>query len=86
VAVSALTGQGIKELIEAIDRQLSIDPLVRLRLHIPLSDGRRLAAIRASGRVVATEVRDSELWIEAELPESAARRLRPADVAESTKP
>lgn len=77
VFVSALSGAGIDDLLRAIDKNLPLDPLVRLHFHLPLADGRRLAAIRASGRVLGTEIHDSEIWIEAELPESAARRLAP---------
>jgi len=43
---------------------------------VPLSDGRTLALVYAGGRVLASEVRDSQLWIEAEVPESLARRLQ----------
>jgi GTP-binding protein HflX len=79
VMVSALTGIGLDDLIEAIDRQLPFDPVVRLQLRVPISDGRRLAAIRAGGRVIGSEVHDSEMWIEAELPESVARRIGSGD-------
>jgi GTP-binding protein HflX len=75
VLVSALEGTGLDDLIEAIDSRLPVDPLVRREFHIPLADGRRLAAIRASGRVLDSKIRDAEMWIVAELPESAARRI-----------
>jgi GTP-binding protein HflX len=78
VFVSSLTGAGLDALLETMDRRFPIDPIVRLQLRLPLSDGRRLAAIRASGRVLETKIRDSELWIDAELPESIARQLQPA--------
>jgi GTP-binding protein HflX len=79
VLVSALDGTGLDHLIAAIDRQLPFDPIVRLHLRVPLSDGRRLAAIRAGGRVIESEVHDSEMWIEAELPESVAQRIGMGD-------
>jgi GTP-binding protein HflX len=75
VMVSALKGIGLDELLEAIDRRLPFDPVLRLHLRVPISDGRRLAAIRAGGRVIGSEVHDSEMWIDAELPESVARRI-----------
>jgi GTPase len=76
VCVSALTGAGIDKLIEAIDRHVLSDPLVQVRLRVPLRDGRRLAAIRANGRVMESEIRDSEVWMAVEMPESAARLLQ----------
>jgi GTPase len=79
VMVSALKGVGLDELLEAIDRRLPFDPVLRLHLRVPISDGRRLAAIRAGGRVIGSEVHDSEMWIDAELPESVARRIGVSD-------
>ncbi|HVB97788.1 MAG TPA: GTPase HflX [Candidatus Dormibacteraeota bacterium] len=76
ISVSALTGTGLGDLIEAIDRALPVDPIVKLHLRVPVRDGRRVAAIRASGRVLESQVHDSELWMDVELPESAARRLQ----------
>ncbi len=75
VPVSALHGTGLDDLIEAIDRQMPDDPLVRIEFRIPLADGRKLAAIRANGRVIESEVRNSDMWLLAELPQSAARRI-----------
>jgi len=76
VFVSAKEGTGLDELLRRIDQAMPVDPTVRLRLHVPLSDGHTLALVYAGGRVVASEVRDSQLWIEADIPESLARRLR----------
>lgn len=75
VFVSALTGAGLDALIETIDRQLPVDALVQLHLRVPLRDGRKLAAIRASGRVLESQIHDSEVWMEVEMSESAARKL-----------
>lgn len=76
IFVSALTGAGLGALIDAIDRKLPVDPLVQLRFHVPLGDGRRLAAIQANGRVLESHVGDSEIWMDVEMPESAARKLQ----------
>ncbi len=75
VYVSALTGAGLDALIEEIDRQLPVDPIVQLHLRVPLADGRKIAAIRASGRVIESHLHGLELWMDVELPESAARKL-----------
>ena len=63
------------DLIQRIDDMMPVDPTVRMQLHVPLSDGRTLALVHARGRVLASEVQDSKMWIDAELPESLARRL-----------
>jgi len=76
VLVSALTGQGLDELLGRIDAALPVDPVVRLELRLPLADGRTLALVHALGRVLHSVVEDSHMKLEAELPVSVARRLR----------
>jgi len=76
VYVSALKGTGLSELLRRIDEVLPVDPTVRVELELPLADGRTLALIYACGRVHRSEVRDSYMWLDAEVPESLARRLR----------
>jgi len=77
VFVSALQGTGLDGLLARLDEAMPVDPIVRVELRVPLSEGRTLALVHGLGRVVASEVRDSQMWIEAELPESLARRLEP---------
>jgi GTPase len=76
IFVSALTGEGIDELLRRIEKAVPIDPVIRLSLRIPLSEGRTLALIHALGRVVESHVNDSRMELEAEVPESIARRLK----------
>lgn len=76
VLVSALTGEGLEELLRRIDAALPLDPIVRMSLHVPLSEGRSLALIHALGRVLHSEVSDSHMDMEAEVPQSIARRLK----------
>ena len=76
VSVSALTGEGIDELLRRIDVALPTDPLVSLSLRLPLSQGRTLALIHALGRVLRSELEDEDMLLEAEVPVSIARRLR----------
>jgi GTP-binding protein HflX len=75
VFVSALRGTGLDELLRRIDESLTADPIVDVRLLLPLGDGRTLAMLHARGRVLHSEVRDSQLWVEAQVPESLARQL-----------
>jgi GTPase len=76
VFVSALTGEGLDELLKHIDAALPIDPVVKLSLRMPLSEGRSLALIHALGRVLHSRVNDSHMDLEAEVPETVARRLK----------
>jgi GTP-binding protein HflX len=77
VLVSALTGEGVDELVRRLDAALPLDPIVKLSLHMPLSEGRSLALIHALGRVLHSEVIDPQyMELEAEVPQSIARQLK----------
>src|ERR1700683_3395382 len=75
IFTSALTGAGLDELLARVDAVMPVDPLVRLNLRIPISDGRHLSLVHACGRVLHSEVSDGHMNLEGELPESLARRL-----------
>jgi GTP-binding protein HflX len=79
VFVSALTGEGLDELLKRIDTALPNDPLVKLLLRMPLTEGRSLALIHALGRVLRSQVNDSHMDLEAEVPATVARRLKLKD-------
>jgi GTP-binding protein HflX len=76
VLVSGLMGEGLDELLRRVDAALPLDPIVKLTLHMPLSEGRSLALIHALGRVLRSEVSDSHMDMEAEVPQSIATRLK----------
>jgi GTP-binding protein HflX len=76
VRVSALTGAGLEELLGRIDAAMPVDPVLRVRFSLPLTDGRSIALVHALGRVIRSEVQDSTMAIEAELPASVARRFK----------
>jgi GTPase len=76
VFVSALTGEGIEELLRRIEKAIPIDPIVNLSLNIPLGEGRTLALIHALGRVKHSEVTGTHIHLDAEVPENVARRLK----------
>jgi hypothetical protein len=54
---------------------MPIDPVLHLRFELPLKDCRAIALVHALGKVVHSEVRDSVMAMEAELPTSVARQL-----------
>jgi len=80
VSVSALRGTGLEELLARIDAALPAEGFVRLQIELPLEDGRTLALLHERGRVFASEVRDSRLWVDAEVPQSLAGQLPPHSV------
>ncbi len=51
VLVSALTGEGIEELLRRVDVEMPTDPVESLSIRLPLAEGRTLAMIHALGRV-----------------------------------
>jgi GTP-binding protein HflX len=81
VLVSALTGEGLEELRRRMDYALPVDPMVTLSLRLPMTEGRTLALVHALGRVLRSEVEDSHMLLDAEVPVSIARRLRLASYA-----
>jgi len=76
VLVSALTGEGIEELLRRMDAEMPTDPVVSLSIRLPLAEGRTLAMIHALGRVIHSEIEDSHMRLDAEVPASIAKRLR----------
>jgi len=74
--VSGLTGEGLEELLGRIDEAMPVDPVLHLQFTLSLSNGRAIALVHSLGRVLHSEVRDSTMLIEAEVPESVARQLR----------
>ena len=61
VAVSALTGDGIDRLLEAIDLALPVDPTLSVTLHLPAADGATLALLHQFGRVIKTRYSGNHL-------------------------
>src|SRR6202140_4594105 len=70
--VSGLTGEGLETLLARIDEIMPVDPVLHLQFTLPLSNGRAIALVHAMGRVLHSEVQDSAMAIEAEIPESVA--------------
>jgi GTP-binding protein HflX len=75
VAVSALTGEGIPELLAAVDVILPLDPIVRATFRLPPGGGAELALLHEFGRVIETRYIDNACEVVADVPESLQRRL-----------
>jgi GTPase len=76
VAVSAVTGEGIDELLKAIDAALHSDPLLDAELRIPQHEGAALAAIEAGMIVHAREYEGNLVRLNVTGPASLVGRMR----------
>jgi GTPase len=75
VAVSALTGEGVRELLEAIDRA-AYGPTQAFSFVLDPADGRTRALIASQGRVLSEEMLASgQIALRAELPLRTGERL-----------
>jgi GTPase len=76
VHVSAAKGIGLTTLLDRIDQMLSDDALSRVHLRIPQKEGKALAMLEARSRIYSRKYKDGAVELEAELPESLARKLK----------
>ena len=76
VHVSAAKGIGLSTLLDRIDHHLSEDALSRVRLRVPQKEGKALAMLEAQSRIYSRHYKDGAVELEAEIPESLARRMR----------
>jgi len=74
--VSAMSGEGLEELVRKMDAVLPVDPTVTLSLRLPLAEGKTLALVHALGKVLSSRVEDSHMQLEAEVPASVVQKLR----------
>jgi len=76
VVVSAQTGEGMDELLKAIDATLYSDPLVDAELRVPQQEGGVLAAIEAGMVVHSREYEGNVVRLKVSGPASLVGRLR----------
>ena len=76
IHVSAQKGDGLDRLLARIDQMIEQDPVSRMRLRIPQSEGKALAAIDARAVVLGREYRDGYVELEVDAPESLLRQLK----------
>jgi GTP-binding protein HflX len=75
VLVSARTGAGIEELLDAVTARLELEPR-RVRLRFRTGDRGAISAVYASGRVLEHEEDGDGVTLQAELPERLLIRYR----------
>ena len=77
VAASALTGEGIDRLLQAIDAALISDPVVDAELRVPQQEGAVLAAIEAGMVIQSREYEGNIVRLNVSGPASLMGRMRP---------
>ncbi len=74
--ISAAKGTGLDKLLELIDAKIIEDPLRSVRLRVPQSEGKALAALDAKSIVFSREYRDGYVELEVQAPESLLRKMK----------
>jgi len=75
VRISALTGAGLDQLVETIDRELPLDPMVRANFRFPFERGSEISLLHQCGNVLAIRYSGAACEIEADVPASLRNRL-----------
>jgi GTP-binding protein HflX len=75
IPVSARTGAGFNDLLQAIDNALPLDPVSRQRFRIPAGEGSVVHLLHEHAKVLSSQYQGEVLEVEAEVPESIKRRL-----------
>jgi GTP-binding protein HflX len=74
-ATSARSGAGVAQVLALIDRLLPLDPIVHVRLRIPVAEGSAMHWLHERGRVLEKRYRGEVCEVEAEIPESLRERF-----------
>jgi GTP-binding protein HflX len=75
ILVSARSGAGVAELLQAIDYALPLDPVSLEHFQIPAGDGSLIHLLHERAKVLSSQYRGEILEVDAEVPESVKRRL-----------
>jgi GTPase len=76
VHVSGAKQIGLTTLLDRIDQMLREDAPNRVRLLVPQKEGKALAMLAAGSRIYSRAYRDGSVELEADLPQSLARRMK----------
>jgi GTP-binding protein HflX len=74
--VSAVEGTGLDRLLERIDAMIEEDPISRVHLRVPQSEGKVLAMLEARAQIFSRQYLDGVVELEADAPESVVRRMQ----------
>ncbi|MCC7341236.1 MAG: GTPase HflX [Bryobacterales bacterium] len=84
IAVSAINGTGLEELLTRLDEMLPYDPLRRVRFHFPHEAAAQVNAVHVAAQVLHREYTPDGCEMEAIAPASLIRVLTPYLVEEQT--
>jgi len=76
VHVSALQAAGLDQLLSRIDEVLTADPISRVEVSIPQSEGRVLAMIEARGKILNRDYKKDHVHLTIEGPQSLLRQVQ----------
>ncbi len=76
IAISALTGAGIPDLLARIDAMLPVDPVTTATFRIPHADAGTMHVLHEYAKVLEKRFEGEYAEIVAEVPESVKYRLR----------
>lgn len=75
VLISGITGDGLPELLERVDRELAQDPVARQRFRLPLGEGRALHLLHDRAAVIYKRYGEDYCEVVADAPLSIRERL-----------
>jgi GTP-binding protein HflX len=76
IAVSALTGDGLEDLLHAIDATMTADPLESVEFRIPQAEGRILAALERGATITGQRFEGNLVYLNAVGPSSLLERYK----------
>ena len=76
VHVSAARGAGLDRLLEAIDGKIAHDPVQRVKLRVPQSEGKLLALLDAKSHIFSRRYQDGYFDLDVQAAESVLRRMK----------
>jgi GTP-binding protein HflX len=74
--VSAMEGTGLDRLLERVDAMIQEDPVSRVHLRVPQSEGKTLALLEARARIYSRAYDDGSVELEVDAPASVVRKTR----------
>jgi len=76
VYISSATGAGLDRLLRLIDEKIAEDPVQRVQLRIPQSQGKALALLDAKSHIFSREYRDGYVELDVQAAESVLRKVK----------
>jgi GTPase len=76
VYVSATEGIGLPKLLTCIDAMIEEDPIGRVRLRVPQTEGKTLALLEGRARIYSRKYKEGAVELVVEAPESVVRKVR----------